>query len=115
MSIARVTLEGYDRFYRDAFEIVSRPQCRGRRSTFAARIQRMRDRYGRDSWGQSALLARRLVEAGVTFVTVNVGGWDTHNKNFNELKEPPAAALTTAGSRLSWTTSTSAASIARCW
>ena len=47
---------------------------------------RVRDRYGRDTWGQSALLARRLVEAGVTYVTVNVGGWDTHNNNFNELK-----------------------------
>ena len=38
-------------------------------------------------WGQSALLARRLViESGVTYVTVNVGGWDTHNNNFQELK-----------------------------
>ena len=47
---------------------------------------RLRDRYGRDTWGQSALLARRLVEAGVTFVTVNMGGWDTHKNNFHELK-----------------------------
>src|SRR5947209_9156669 len=47
---------------------------------------RLRDRYGRDSWGQSALLARRLVEAGVTFVTVNMGGWDTHNNNFQSLR-----------------------------
>src|SRR5207302_3678301 len=39
---------------------------------------RLRDRYGRHSWGQSALLARRLVEAGSTFVTIHMGGWDNH-------------------------------------
>lgn len=39
---------------------------------------RTRDRYGRNHYGQSALLARRLVEAGVTFVTVHNGGWDHH-------------------------------------
>jgi hypothetical protein len=78
-------LEGYDRFYRDAFQIVTSNECR---NAFDMRREpeRIRDRYGRDSWGQSALLARRLVEAGVTYVTVNVGGWDTHNNNFNELK-----------------------------
>lgn len=37
-----------------------------------------RDRYGRDRWGQSVLLARRLVEAGSTLVTVQFGGWDHH-------------------------------------
>ena len=34
--------------------------------------------YGRTNWGQSTLLARRLVEAGATFVTVHIGGWDHH-------------------------------------
>jgi uncharacterized protein (DUF1501 family) len=38
----------------------------------------LRDRYGRHTFGQSALLARRLVEAGVTFVTVNCVPWDHH-------------------------------------
>jgi hypothetical protein len=38
----------------------------------------LRDRYGRHTYGQSALLARRLVEAGVTFVTVNAVPWDHH-------------------------------------
>jgi len=38
----------------------------------------LRDRYGRHTWGQSTLLARRLVEAGSTFVTVHFGGWDHH-------------------------------------
>jgi hypothetical protein len=78
-------MDGYDRFYRDAFDMVT-----GERARTAFDIHsedpRIRDRYGRDSWGQSALLARRLVEAGVTFVTVNMGGWDTHNNNFNSLR-----------------------------
>jgi hypothetical protein len=41
-----------------------------------------RDRYGRNPFGQGCLLARRLVEAGVTFVEVGMGGWDTHQENF---------------------------------
>ena len=40
---------------------------------------RLRDRYGRNQWGQSALLARRLVEAGVRFVTLTFSGWDYHS------------------------------------
>jgi hypothetical protein len=79
------TAEGLDRFYRDAFEIVTSENCR---NAFDIHKEdpRLRDHYGRDSWGQSALLARRLVEGGVTYVTVNMGGWDTHNNNFQSLK-----------------------------
>ncbi len=79
------TAEGYDRFYRDAFEIVTGERCR---NAFDIHREpgRVRDRYGRDTWGQSTLLARRLVEAGVTYVTVNMGGWDTHNNNFQSLR-----------------------------
>src|SRR5438128_3701785 len=51
----------------------------------------VRDRYGRDAFGASVLLARRLVEAGVTFVTVHTetkgpGHWDTHENNFSMLQ-----------------------------
>jgi hypothetical protein len=42
----------------------------------------VRSRYGRTSVGQGCLLARRLVEAGVTFVEIGNGGWDTHQDNF---------------------------------
>jgi Protein of unknown function (DUF1501) len=42
-----------------------------------------RDRYGRNPFGQGCLLARRLVETGVTFVEVGLGGWDTHQNNFD--------------------------------
>jgi uncharacterized protein (DUF1501 family) len=48
---------------------------------------KVRDAYGRSRVGAGCLLARRLVEAGVTFVEVNVGGWDTHDDNFNRTKE----------------------------
>ena len=66
-----------DRFSEEAFDFVTGPVARdafdiGREET------RLRDRYGRNSLGQSALLARRLVEAGSTFVTVHSGGWDHH-------------------------------------
>ncbi|HEU4753483.1 MAG TPA: DUF1501 domain-containing protein, partial [Armatimonadota bacterium] len=43
--------------------------------------------YGRNRFGQSCLLARRLVETGVRFVTVSIGGWDTHYNGFRALGE----------------------------
>jgi hypothetical protein len=46
----------------------------------------VRDRYGRNSFGQGCLLARRLIEQGVTFVEVESNGWDTHQDNFNRTK-----------------------------
>lgn len=79
------TAQGMDRFYQEAFEIVTGPVAR---EAFDINKEdpKLRDRYGRHTWGQSCLLARRLVEAGVTFVTVDMGGWDTHGNNFNTLK-----------------------------
>ena len=52
---------------------------------------RMRDLYGRSSFGQGCLMARRLIEAGVTFVEVQSGGWDTHSNELSGLKKliPP--------------------------
>ena len=47
----------------------------------------VRDRYGRNSFGQRALLARRLVEAGVPFITLNEGGWDHHRDLFTSCKK----------------------------
>lgn len=45
----------------------------------------MRERYGMNRFGQSCLCARRLVEAGVPYVTINASGWDTHKKHFETL------------------------------
>ncbi|MFO8012051.1 MAG: DUF1501 domain-containing protein [Phycisphaerae bacterium] len=47
----------------------------------------LRDRYGRTTFGQSCLLARRLAEQGVPFITVNWGGWDTHKKHFERMEK----------------------------
>jgi len=51
----------------------------------------VRERYGRNRNGQSFLLARRLVERGVPFVTINWGGWDSHRDNFGRMEKllPP--------------------------
>ncbi len=46
----------------------------------------VRDRYGNTNFGKGCLMARRLVEAGVPFVEVDLGGWDTHSNNFSSLK-----------------------------
>jgi hypothetical protein len=48
---------------------------------------RVRDAYGRGSFGSGCLMARRLVEAGVTFVEVALGGWDTHVNAFETLSQ----------------------------
>ncbi len=52
----------------------------------AEETQTLRDGYGRNLFGQSCLLARRLVERGVPFVEVNLDGWDTHQQNFEAVK-----------------------------
>jgi hypothetical protein len=46
----------------------------------------LRDRYGRNTFGQSCLMARRLVESGVPYVTINYKGWDTHKQHFETMR-----------------------------
>ena len=46
----------------------------------------LRERYGRNKFGQSCLMARRLAEKGVPYVTINYNGWDTHKDNFATLR-----------------------------
>ncbi len=74
----------YDEFSRKAAEMVLSPQAQ---AAFAVDREEAttRDEYGRSEFGQSALLARRLVENGVRFVTVNYGGWDHHGEIFKSL------------------------------
>ncbi len=58
----------------------------------------LRDRYGRNTFGQSCLMARRLVEVGVPYITINYKGWDTHKQHFQlmqrKLPEMDAAMAT---------------------
>jgi uncharacterized protein (DUF1501 family) len=74
----------YDEFHERAATMILSSEAR---AAFAidAESDRLRERYGRTTFGQSALLARRLIERGVRFVTVNFGGWDHHSKIFDNL------------------------------
>jgi hypothetical protein len=74
----------YDEFSRRAAAMVLSSDARSAFS-LAQESTRLRDRYGRNTFGQSALLARRLIEKGVRFVTVAYGGWDHHSRIFENL------------------------------
>ena len=69
-----------DHFYQKALDLVSSPQAK-RAFDLGAEPEKLRDAYGRTTGGQGALLARRLIEAGVRLVTVFHGGYDTHSDN----------------------------------
>jgi hypothetical protein len=91
------TIEAMDRFNQRAFEMVTGSKARN-----AFDIERedpdLRDRYGRNTWGQSTLLARRLVEAGSTIVSCHFGGWDNHwdlERAYNNYLPRVDVALTT--------------------
>ena len=86
LDLANKELDGMDRFYQQAFDILSSPQAR-QAFDLSHEKDAMRDRYGRTNLGQACLLARRLVEAGVRCVTIDFGGWDTHQKNFSDMKD----------------------------
>jgi hypothetical protein len=75
-----------DAFYERAYNLVTSPVAK-KAFDLAQEPDKLRDAYGRNTFGQSCLLARRLVEAGVRFVTINRGGWDTHTDNFKSLRE----------------------------
>lgn len=83
---AKGDIAGLDQFYHDAFEMVTNEKAL-RAFDIHKEDPKLREHYGRNDLGQSCLLARRLVEAGVTYVTIQAGGgWDTHGDNFNALK-----------------------------
>jgi hypothetical protein len=88
------TARGIDAFYARALTMLGSPKVK-RAFDLSLEPARLRDAYGRTTYGQGCLLARRLVEAGVRFVSVYFapfigggnGGWDTHGDNFNQLKK----------------------------
>jgi uncharacterized protein (DUF1501 family) len=80
------TVRARDVFYEKAHALITSPAAK-RAFDLTQEPDRVRDAYGRTTFGQSCLLARRLIEAGVHFVTVTDGGWDTHQNNFRSLKE----------------------------
>ncbi|MFO1062763.1 MAG: DUF1501 domain-containing protein [Pirellulales bacterium] len=79
-------LTGLDRFQEKAFSMITSPKARAafdlskEDPTFAKQ-------FAPQSFAQSCLLAIRLIEAGVRFVSLSLGGWDTHQDNFTKLSE----------------------------
>ena len=76
----------YDEYYRQGFSLVTSVQAQ-QAFDIHQEPEAVRERYGRNSFGQRCLLARRLVEAGVPFITVYDGGWDHHSDLFGALKK----------------------------
>jgi hypothetical protein len=74
-----------DKFQQQALDILRSDRTR-KAFDLGAEPAAVRDGYGRSPFGQSALVARRLIEAGVRFVTIGIGGWDTHGNNFGTLR-----------------------------
>jgi len=73
------SLDAMDSFYQAAYALVSSADAR-EAFNLAAEPEAMRNKYGRNEAGQRMLMARRLVEAGVRFVSMTYGGWDMHAK-----------------------------------
>ncbi len=76
-----------DEHYKTALNMITAPETKRAFETREAKIHGLRERYGRTRFGQSCLLARRLIEAGVRFVTITDDGWDTHQNNFRRAKK----------------------------
>jgi hypothetical protein len=71
-----------DKFYEQGYELVTSKEAQ-QAFDIAKEPDKTRERYGRTGFGQRALLARRLVEAGVPFITLYDGGWDHHTQLFD--------------------------------
>lgn len=73
----------FDRAGTEAAAVMSGPAA----AVFNLKLEpaEVRERYGMNRFGQSCLAARRLVEAGVPYVTINASGWDTHKRHFETL------------------------------
>lgn len=78
-------VHGLDQFSARAYEIISSRRCRDA-FDISKESPGLVERFPGNPFAQSCLLATRLVEAGVRFVSVSSGGWDTHDGNFERLK-----------------------------
>ena len=85
-------VDGLDTFHKKALEILRSDKTK-KAFDLAQEKQELREAYGLNGFGQGVLAARRLVEAGVRFVTVSLGGWDTHGQNFQALSKQRLPAL----------------------
>jgi uncharacterized protein (DUF1501 family) len=83
--LAQRSVRSVDEFYARAFDLVTSPVAK-KAFDLKQEDAKVREEYGRNSFGQACLLARRLVEAGTRFVHIQKNGWDTHQDNFRSLK-----------------------------
>jgi Protein of unknown function (DUF1501) len=79
-------VEGLDAFHKEALEILRSDKTK-KAFDLSQEAPELRTRYGTSGFSQGVLASRRLVEAGVRFATVSLGGWDTHGKNFESLSK----------------------------
>ena len=75
----------FDQYYHQGFDLVSSAKAQAA-FDITREDDKVRERYGRNDFGQRMLMARRLVEVGVSWVTINFGGWDDHTKIFETYK-----------------------------
>jgi len=83
---------GFDDFYRQGVQLVTSPEAQAA-FDIHSEAEATRERYGRNDFAQRLLLARRLVEVGVSFVTCYSGGWDDHRELFKTYKGSKVATL----------------------
>jgi hypothetical protein len=79
-------VEGLDRFSQQAYDMITSPRAR-RAFDVSQERPEIAAPFGQQRFGMSCLLAVRLIEAGVRFVTVSFGGWDTHANNFRSMRD----------------------------
>ena len=75
-ALARCETEAYEMMLGDAGKVFD----------LSTESVAVRERYGRNTFGQSCLMARRLVEQGVPYITINYKGWDTHKQHFQQMR-----------------------------
>jgi hypothetical protein len=78
-------VKSMDTFFNNAYNLVTSKDSQ-KAFEIGQESDKIRDMYGRNPFGQACLLAKRMVGAGVRFVTITQGGWDTHENNFPSLK-----------------------------
>lgn len=82
---AETSLQGLAQSEAEAYELILGDA--GKVFDLSQEPDEIRERYGRNTFGQSCLAARRLVERGVPYVTINSKGWDTHSQHFQAMRQ----------------------------
>lgn len=89
----------FDEYYAQGFDLIGSSEAQAA-FDIEQESEKVRESYGRNDFGQRLLMARRLTEVGVPFVTVYYGGWDDHRDLFNNFKKSKAERIDTGVSAL---------------